>query len=222
MDTATDGHHVLQWGWSDLRMRYWCWRSGPQQSWRNHGLPCRTFPVPGKDLLVKSDCKMTPCSSGEELSDESSFWFDTHNGEEGQGVGADAENQDQHGQWIPAANTEGCHHESCLACTRAGTLPPSPTWNAFSISTETVLFSLKYLMSVWTKSIWKNMIIKARTSKTFGVCNSVQTGFREIGKACLILGLFEHTDSEDVYHSKAYTVGICTHSTFLLHTGHNG
>ena len=61
----------------------------------------------------------------------------------------------------------------------------------------------------------KNMIIKAQTSKTFGVCNSVQTGFREIGKACLVLGLFEHTDSEDVYNSRAYTLGI-------LHTGHNG
>lgn len=55
MDTATDGHHVLQWGESDSWMRYWCWRPGPLQSWRNHGLPCRIWPFPGKDLLGKPD-----------------------------------------------------------------------------------------------------------------------------------------------------------------------
>lgn len=197
-------------------MRYWCLRPGPPHSWRNHGVPCRTWPFPGKDLLVKPDSKMTPCSSGEELSDESSFWLDMHSGEERQGVGADAENQDQHGQWTQAANTEGCRQESCLACTRAATLPPSPTGNAFSISTETVLFSLKYPMCLWTKSIWKTWSLKPKQARHLESVILYKLGLGRWGRHVW------YTDSEDVYNSRAYILGICTQSTLLLHTGHNG
>lgn len=149
-------------------MKSWCWRPGPLRSCRNHGLPSRTWSFPGKDLLGKPDSKtdsLLAKDSGKELSDKSSFWFDMHSGEEGQGVGADEENQDQQGQWIQATNTEGCRCENCLACTRAGTLPPPPIWNAFSIFTETVLFSLKYLMYLWTKNIWKTWSLKPKQAR---------------------------------------------------------
>lgn len=196
-------------------MRYWCWRPGPLQSWRNHGLPCRIWPFPGKDLLGKPDSQtdsLQANDSGEELSDKASFWFDMHSGgEEGQGVGADTENQDQHGQWIQAANTERMPPWELLSLAPSWHSAASPHLKCFFNFHRNSAFQPPIPNGFVDKKHLKNMIIKAQTSKTLGVCNSLQTGFREIGKACLVLSLFEHTGSENVYDSRAYTLGIRTH-----------